>query len=897
VRDGARPTGIVTFLFTDIEGSTRLWQVAGADMPGALARHDVMLRNAIARHGGFVFATGGDGFAVAFSTASAAIATAIEAQDVLSREVWPTGCELRVRMGLHTGEAEERGGDFFGPVVNTCARLMATAHGGQIVCTSVVVDAAGRHDDLIDLGEHRLRDVESALRVWQICWPDAPAHFPPLRSIENARTNLPHEVSVFVGRHDDAAELSDAVRDARLTTVVGVGGVGKTRLALRVGAQLLTDFEDGVWFCELASVRDPRAIPEAVAGSLPFVVPANLSARSALLEYLSRKRLLLIIDNCEHVIDDSAALAAEIVTACDGVRVLATSREPLALAGERVFTARSLTASDAAALFAERARDVRADFSIDATNAADVDDVCARLDGIPLALELAAARIAVMEPSEIGSRLDRSLVLLKGRGRARLGRHQTLRAAIDWSYELLEPAERLLFHQLSVFVGGFELDAVVAVAQAMGVEEYDAVDLFGALVAKSLVGRDEVGVTRYRMLETMREYAAEALTRSGDVSLAHERHADYYVGFARKQLERLRGPADYDAIDRLSADADNIATAGFWLVAMDRVGECLELFGVPSSLLVCLPTRVVDALAQIASAATDAPEVAQAPGFTAACSAGAAMAFVAGDAEAVERFVARAALGRADEHVALAGTVSRAIEGDMAGAIVDFEGALERLGPDGDPLLRAQSLGMLGVCESAIRADDPEALAHAREGANLAGAHGGPVSQLGTLVSLAAVLALSDMNAARDVAGEVARLDRTSRRVNANLAAALTVAPPGVEVDDSLLDALSASLEQLHAAESRGNISWGIGGLAEALAVRDPELAVSLALVAESPGLSSISILANPGYRRLRVAAEAMNDDTMRRLRGAYSSMSYEDAIDFLFSTIDRLRVLGVPEA
>jgi predicted ATPase/class 3 adenylate cyclase len=530
----------VTFLFTDVEGSTRLWERAAEVMAGALARHDELLCDAFDRHGGYVFATGGDGFAVAFSRCSDAIAAAVDAQRGLGAESWPPECPVRVRMGLHVGEADERGGDFFGPAVNLSARLMGVAHGGQIVCTAVVRDIAGTATGLVDLGEHRLRDIECPLHVWQVCADGLVRHFPPLRSVENVGTNLPRELSSFVGRQQEVAALCDAVRGARVVSIVGVGGVGKSRLARRVGSELVSEFPDGVWMSELAPVRESTALAEAVVGALRIVVPQGMSSRSALIEYVTGKRLLVILDNCEHLVVEAAQLAGDIAAASDEVHVLVTSREPLGIVGERVVGIAPLSqprsddlaavlASDAAALFAARASDAKPGFVIDETNAAVVAQLCLRLDGIPLALELAAARTTAIDPRDIVSRFDRVLPVLRDAGRGRLERHQTLRAAIDWSYDLLDETERAVLHQLSTFVGGFELDALVSVAEPLGLDELTAIDVLGELVAKSLVERDHDSVGRYRMLETIREYADDRLVSSGNSSLAHGRHADHFL--------------------------------------------------------------------------------------------------------------------------------------------------------------------------------------------------------------------------------------------------------------------------------------------------------------------------------------------------------------------------------
>ena len=425
------PSGTVTFLFTDIEGSTRRWDDDPHSMREALTEHEGLMREVFERHDGYVFATGGDGFAVAFGRAGAAVACAIEAQQRLRAHDLPP-----VRMGLHTGEAQERDGNFFGSVVNRAARLMAIGHGGQVLISSATAQVAGNLE-LRDLGEHQLRDLSGPERVFEVVAASPGEDFPPLRSLTARSTNLPTLLTSFVGREADVAGVVDLLRDYRLVTITGVGGVGKTRLALHAAAEVLPDVSDGVWFCELASAGDALAMLQVIAAAVGALPRTGLTLEESIIEHLRTRELMVVLDNCEHLIEPVARLAEKIVRSCPAVRVLATSREGLAVDGERVRPLRALAVPDVGKadapsvyLFAERARAVQSDFELDGTNIGAVGEICRRLDGLPLALELAAARVAAMSPAEIATHLDERFRLLTGGRRTAVERHQTLRATV-----------------------------------------------------------------------------------------------------------------------------------------------------------------------------------------------------------------------------------------------------------------------------------------------------------------------------------------------------------------------------------------------------------------------------------------------------------------------------------
>jgi predicted ATPase/class 3 adenylate cyclase len=586
----------VTFLFTDIEGSTARWERDPETMRVALTRHDSILKDSIRQHKGVVFSEMGDGMGAAFPGAAQAVAAAVEAQLVLFGEAW-TGQlgPIRVRMGLHSGEADERDGDYFGTAVNRAARLMAIGHGGQVLVSGatagLVSDGLPDEVRLRDLGERRLRDLSVPMRVFQLMHPELPCEFPPLRTVDTLGGNLPVELSTFIGRERELAGLGAAIKESRLVTVVGVGGVGKTRLAIHAAAELAPGYADGVWLCELAGADDPETMHQLVASSVGVASRPGLGWRDSVVEYLVPKAILLVFDNCEHLIDAAAELADLVRTKCPAVRVLATSREPLALEGERVFPLRSLSLptdggvqrgwlkSEAVELFVERAKAARPDFVLTSGNAEMIGEVCRRLDGIPLAIELAAARVASMAPGEIAAHLDERFRLLAGRRRGTVERHQTLRATLDWSYSLLADTDRLVFDRLGVFAASFDADAAVAVA-GEGLGSWDVLDALANLTDKCMLVVDttEQATTRYRLLETMRHYARERLAfQGGDPDHWRSGHADYYTGLARVISEALDGPDEIAWRCRLAVELDDLRAAVNWSLDQPDDDRCVQI--------------------------------------------------------------------------------------------------------------------------------------------------------------------------------------------------------------------------------------------------------------------------------------------------------------------------------
>ncbi len=535
-----RPSGTVTFLFTDIEGSTQRWERDRDAMSAALARHDAILRNAIESGGGFLFKTVGDAFCAAFPTAPGALAAALAAQRALAAEDFAAAGGVPVRAALHAGVAEQRDGDYFGPAVNRVARLLAIGHGGQILVSRTAADLL--HGEmpsdvsLRDLGAHLLRDLAHPERVYQVEATGLAAEFPALRSLGGLPNNLPAQLTSFVGRERDLAEIAALLRDHRLVTLVGSGGSGKTRCAIQSAAELLESFADGVWFVELAPLADASLVPAAVARVLGVRESPDVPLAQTLVAHLQRRQVLLVLDNCEHVIDAVREVVAAILRDCPGVRILATGREGLNIAGERAFRLPSLAEPAAVALFVDRARASHAAFALTGENAAHVAEIARRLDGIPLAIELAAARAKVLSPQQLVQRLDERFRVLTGGDRSALPRHQTMRALIDWSYDLLSERERAVFRALSVFAGGATLENAAEVCG--GGDELETLDVLASLVDKSLVVADPAGDCRYRMLESTRQYAREKLVEHGELETTALAHARAFLALADR-LERI----------------------------------------------------------------------------------------------------------------------------------------------------------------------------------------------------------------------------------------------------------------------------------------------------------------------------------------------------------------------
>jgi len=588
------PSGVVTFLMTDIEGSTRLWGEAPDAMRAALARHDVIAATVIDAHSGFVIKPRGEGdstFSV-FARPTDGVTAACALQTALTAEPWPEGASLRVRIAVHTGEADLGVDDYYGIAVNRCARLRSIAHGGQVLVSEATTglvrellpDGAG----LRDLGFQRLRDLAEPERVSQLLHPSFPTDFLALRTIDLIPNNLPYQVSTFVGREAEMTKIRELLRDTRLLTLTGTGGVGKTRLALQAAAEMLYEYPDGVWLVELASLSDGGLVHQALAAALGVREDPGKALVGTLVAHLRGHQALVVMDNCEHLVEACARLTEHLTRQCQGVRILSTSREALRADGETIWRVPSLsvphrtpgmepqpeqlTQYAAVRLFVDRATRSSPAFRVTSENARAVAEVCARLDGIPLAVELAAARLSVLSAHQIMARLDDRFALLTGGRRTALPRHQTLKAAVDWSYELLPDDERRLFERLSVFPGGFDLAATEAVGAPPAIDRGRVLNLLASLVAKSLVAADEGAERRYRLLETLRAYGWQLLSVRGQAEQVARRHATFFMALAEEAKPNLTGPEQADWLRRLELEHDNLRAALAWGLRHDPGG-------------------------------------------------------------------------------------------------------------------------------------------------------------------------------------------------------------------------------------------------------------------------------------------------------------------------------------
>jgi predicted ATPase/class 3 adenylate cyclase/Tfp pilus assembly protein PilF len=588
IRAGTRPPGgVLTLLFTDIEGSTRLWEREGPRMSEALALHDAKLRRAVEVHHGIVVKMIGDGMYAVFPDSDNGVAAAIDLQRALADPSATAGIALRVRCGLHVGLAEYRDGDYFGPPVNRAARIMAAAHGGQILVSQAIVDAVGTAlplpASLRDLGNVRLKDLASAEHVYQVIHPELRHEFPALRSLEAIPNNLPQQRTTLMGRTSELAETKRLLARSRILTLTGSGGCGKTRLALQVGADVLEQYPDGVWLVELAPLTDSALVQQALAATLAVKEEPAKALEETLVHYLLDKRLLLILDNCEHLLEAAARLADALLRRCPGVGLLTTSREALGITGEQCYrvpslsspavsrqprSAASIVSFEAVQLFVDRAALARTDFTLTDTNATAVASICARLDGIPLAIELAAARVRLLTPDEIDARLNERFRLLTGGARTALPRQQTLRSLIDWSYDLLDDASKRMLERVAVFAGGWTLDAAETVCAGDGIAEGQILELQSSLVDKSLVAVETVrGESRFRLVETVRQYAREKLLEQSNGIAVRDRHRDHFLALADTAHTNLRSAGQTEWLARLDDEYDNLRMALEWSLA------------------------------------------------------------------------------------------------------------------------------------------------------------------------------------------------------------------------------------------------------------------------------------------------------------------------------------------
>ena len=579
------PSGTVTFLFTDIEGSTKLAQQYPDRWESLRARHHAILQSAMEMFNGYVFQIIGDAFCVAFHTASDGLCAAIEAQRKLQSEDWGD-TPIRVRMGLHTGSAELQGTDYRGYLTMAkVQRAMSVAYGGQVLlsnaCAELLHGELQNGISLRDLKEHRLKGLSEPEHLWQMAAADLQHDFPPLQSLKDIPNNLPTQLTSFIGREKEVEQIKKRLEKNRLVTLTGSGGVGKTRLSIQVARELLSQYPNGAWLVELAPIVDPALVTQTVCAALDVTPQGNTPALNVLTDYLKQKKLLLVVDNCEHLIDACAQLCETLLHACPELRIITSSREALGIDGENAYRVPSLSlpnpddksemieTSEAVKLFIERANTVLPEFEFTETNAPVVAQICQRLDGIALAIELAASRVKILNVERIAARLDDAFRLLTGGSRTALPRQQTLRALIDWSYNLLTEEERIALRTLSVFVGGWTLEAAESVC-----EDSNMLDLLTHLVDKSLVAvdREHGDEPRYFLLETIRQYAREKLAESNETGPVRDRHLSYFLSLAERAEPEVRGPEQLIWFDRLELELDNFRTALEWSLEKGEKG-------------------------------------------------------------------------------------------------------------------------------------------------------------------------------------------------------------------------------------------------------------------------------------------------------------------------------------
>jgi predicted ATPase/class 3 adenylate cyclase len=768
------PAGTVTFLLTDIEGSTRLWESVPEAMEVALERHNRLVTGVIEDHGGVVVTSRGEGdsFFAVFAGAVAAVEAAGVCQLRLGTEDWPAGASLRVRMGLHTGQARVRGSDRVDHApINRCARVKAAGHGGQVLVTQATRDLAGGRlgggFGLMRLGEFRLRDLAGPELIYQLTHADLPAEFPPIRTVAERSGNLPLPVSSFIGRERELEQTAAALGQARVVTLTGPGGVGKTRLALQAAGQVSPRFADGAWLAELAPVRDPAGADDAVAAVFSLTARAGQSTLEALVEFLRAKELLLVLDNCEHLLERAAALAGALARSCERLVILATSREGLAIDGERLVLVPPLGVPGAGAdldaimeaeavrLFAERAAAVKPSFQVTAQNAAAVAAVVRRLDGIALAVELAAARVPAVTPAELARRLERSFAVLAGGRRGAAERHQTLRATIDWSFQLLAGPEQVLLARLAVFAGGATLEAAEAVCGGEGIDPDAVFGLLASLVARSLMVAEERGPqTRYRLLETIRQYGEQRLGQAGQAERWRARHAGYYAGLLRQVRDHAHDPDQevFWAV-RLGAEQDNVLAAWSWAIGTSNAGTAFQMLAgfapveVWNSYPLLLPGE----------AALELPGASEHPGYPLALAVSALFASLRADVTGAEELCRRAAEAnarrdtpdwRVEETICAArhGIALTAGAFTDAGRLAEQAAGIARAGSD----LADASLHLgLAVSDHILAGDTPAAVPLAREALALARGIGAPALIATGLLAAGLAVAETDPGHAR----------------------------------------------------------------------------------------------------------------------------------------------------
>jgi len=796
--------------------------------------------------------------------------------------------------------------------VNRAARLTSVAHGGQIVvslATEELVEESGV--ELADLGEHVLRDLSRAERVFQVVHPELASEFPALRSLDSFPSNLPLQLTAFVGRDDELTEILTALEGARVVTLTGIGGVGKTRLALQAAAQVVAQYRDGAWLCELAPVGDPGAVVEVIATALGVQPHPGRTLDDSLVDFLRMKQLLLVLDNCEHLLDAVATVVDRLVRACGRLTILVTSREGLALAGERILALRSLHVpeadaqpanaerADAVQLFVERATDARAGFALRDDNVAAVVQICRRLDGIPLAIELAAARVGSMTPQEIATRLDDQFRLLRGGTRGGVERHQTLRRAIDWSYDLLSAEEQLVLERMSVFAGGCVLEDAEAVVGGEGVDEYDVVDHLASLVRRSLVlADDEAGRTRYRLLETVRQYAHERLEQAGKAEARQQRHAAHYAALAQQAGPHLRGADQLAWIARVTPEIDNLRAAQSWAIDHDDLDTALAVI-VP---LLVAGIAVYDAALEWATALSGDVRVDSRPLGHALLLEVAFGAIRSADLDRANAFEARrrhaeAARGtppnpanfraQANIHFRL---------GNPADAVDGTRLWVEHARKIGDGYDAVLGLIVLGGCTAVT--DPPAGLAVLQEGVDDARRLANPSLLSWALTAFGLELMRSDPTPAVPVMEEAIEVSMTVGNRQAIGVASSVLGNIHIRLGDPrvALQFFPRAMQVQAALGDRVALGITFGGSAQALAtLGDSEGAATLLGAADSITFPNLpSLVANRAWTH-SLLADQLDDERFTELLARGAAMADDEAVAYAQTRIDLVEADQLP--
>jgi predicted ATPase len=830
----------------------------------------------------------------------------------LNGEAWPTGASLRVRMGLHTGEAHVQEGDYVDHApINRCARVKAAAHGGQVLLTKATRDLVegplGGGFGLMRLGEFRLRDLAEPELIHQLIHADLPADFPPIRTLAERTSNLPLQVSSFVGRARELEQTAAVLGEARVVTLTGAGGVGKTRLALQVAGQVSPRFGDGAWLCELAPVRDPALVDDGIAAVFSVTARAGQSTREALVEFLRSKELLLVFDNCEHVLAEAAVLAGVLQRSCERLVILATSREGLGIEGERLVPVpplgvpgadadlAAITQAEAVRLFAERAAAVKPGFQVTGENAAAVAAVVRRLDGIALAIELAAARAPAVTPAELARHLDRSFAVLAGGRRGAVERHQTLRATIDWSFELLTEPEQRLLARLAVFAGAGTLEAAEAVCGGEGIDPDAVLELLASLVARSLVVAEEHGPeTRYRLLETIRQYGEQRLSEAGETERWRARHAEYYANLLQQIRHHGRQEEVFWAV-RLSAEQDNLLAAWSWTIRTSTVGTAFKILAgfAPCEVWSTYPLLLAG------EAALELPGAAEHPGYSLALAVSAVFAASRADVTGTEELCHRAADAnarqatpdwRVEEAVCAARSNIATIRGAFADAARLAEQAAGIARAGGDLADASVLLGAAVACY-VLAGDASRGVPLARETLALARRIGAPALIATALLAVGAAVVETDPGQARACL-------RESRELSAALGyqkARDLVWAAGIAflVGDQLA-ALELGRQAIHGLQWGGDrfqMGFVLHMIAGMLATTQPEAAAIILGAAEAYVIEWARTAQLIGS----TVAAALGDEHVRELRARGADMDWDQALAYTLT--QTTQALSEPES